>query len=473
MKNNVVFQRRSIWGTVFIIIMVLAITPSVFSQRTRVEPGFNLFSVQQDVELGSQAAQNAEKQLPMLNHKSVDDYLNRLGKRLSSYAPGEKYPYQFKCVNDSNINAFALPGGFLFINRGVIENADNEAELASVIGHEIGHVALRHGTNQVSKSQITQFPLAILGGLFGQDSIGALLTQLGAGFTVNSILLKYSRNAERQSDLIGTQILFDGNYDPKYVADFFEKLDAGGRGTDFFSSHPHPENRIEKINQEISKLGYRSGRRVNNSTEFDRIKSLVKSLPPAPKSNQTGELAPSGEGTTRSEGMDTGEARPAAPSSQFRGFFSEYIRLRYPENWKVFGHEREFTLTPDGGILNANDDSAIAYGVSVTVYDIPETDRAGIDLEEATSRLMEGLRRSNPSMRLIRDRGRIRVDGRRALSAVYENASPLEGREIDWVVTVMRPEGLTAFIFVAPEQDYEDYVRTFEKILDSIDFTNR
>lgn len=459
-------------GIIFFVILLSSLAPNVFGQRTRIDPAWSLFSVQQDIELGRKVALDAEKQLPMLSDKRVDDYLNRLGLKLAAYAPGGDYPYQFRCVNDSGINAFALPGGFLFINRGIIENADNEAELAGVIGHEIGHVALRHGTNQASKSQLAQFPLAIIGGLFDENSAGAVLAQLGAGFAVNSVLLKYSRDAERQADIIGTQILFDANYDPKYMAEFFEKLDTGGRGTDFFSSHPNPDNRMAKIRTEIAKLGRRSGSRVNNSSEFTSIKALVKSLPPAPKANPATGEQPSGGGASQPAATAPGESGPPAPSSRFRRFYSEYVRLQYPDNWKVFGHDRDFSLTPEGGTVRSDGASFIAYGASITINEISESGREGVGLEAATARLMEDLRQSNPSMRLVRNQSRIRVDGKQGLSAVYRNASPLGGNEIDWVVTVMRPEGLTALIFIAPEKDYSRYQRTFEKILDSIDFKN-
>jgi len=293
-------NKRWMLQAVSVGLLILLASPFVYGQRTRLKPGFNLFSVQQDVELGRNVAQDAEKKLPMLNNARVDDYLNRLGRKLAGYAPGEKYPYQFKCVNDSSINAFALPGGFLYINRGVIEAADNEAELAGVVGHEIGHVALRHGTNQASKAQVYQAPLAILGGVLGGDSMGAYLAQLGAEFAVSSVLLKYSRDAERQADLIGTQILFDTNYDPIYMANFFEKLEAGKRGTDFFSSHPHPENRMDHINVEISKLGSYSRSRVNDTREFRDIKRLLKSLPAAPEQGEVQTRTSSGEQGTPS-----------------------------------------------------------------------------------------------------------------------------------------------------------------------------
>jgi predicted Zn-dependent protease len=168
----------------------------------------------------------------MLNNRRVDDYLNGLGKRLAGYAPGEKYPYQFKCVNDAGINAFALPGGFLFVNRGTIEAADNEAELAGVIGHEIGHVALRHGTNQASKAQPAQVLLAILGGTLGNKSTGRL-AQVEPALAVNSVLLKYSRmmNARR----IDGGNPYDAGYQPSHSGIFKA---SRGRGIDFFSSIP-------------------------------------------------------------------------------------------------------------------------------------------------------------------------------------------------------------------------------------------
>jgi len=463
-------NRQLLFLTAVMALIILTV-PSVYAQRTILEPGFNMFSVAQDVELGEELSKDAEDQLPMLNNAQVDDYLNRLGKKLAMYAPGAEYPYQFKCVNDDTINAFALPGGFLFINRGVIEAADNEAELAGVIGHEIGHVALRHGTNQASKAQLAQAPLAILGGLFGNDSTGAALAQLGAGFAMNSILLKYSRDAERQADLIGTQILFDAHYNPKYMAEFFEKLDTGGSGTDFFSSHPNPGNRMEKINVEISRLGRPAGRVSNDSREFRNIKRLVKSLPPAPNSGTGQDQASSQNDSTQPEQQTARRGTtPPVPSSRFRGFFSEYLRLRYPDNWKVFGQDMEFTLSPSGGIIRSGESSAMAYGASVSITPVDNQGRSDLSLEEATKLLMDNLQRTNPSMRLIRDEKRIKIDGRRGLLRIYENKSPAGGREINWVATVMHTEGLVAFVFVVPEQDYGDYRNTFEKILDSVDF---
>ena len=234
-------------AVVLAVALALVPAPLAWADRTQLKPGWNMFSPQQDVEVGQQVSSEAEQQVPMLNDSRVDNYLNNLGRRLAAKAPGDKFPYTFKVVNDRAINAFALPGGHVYINRGVIEAADNEAQLAGVMAHEISHVALRHGTNQASKASAAQMPLAILGGLLGSNSTGAALAQLGAGFAVNSILLKYSRTAESQADLMGTQILYDSGYDPRAMAQFFEKIqaeDKGGQPSEFFSHHPNPDNRI-------------------------------------------------------------------------------------------------------------------------------------------------------------------------------------------------------------------------------------
>jgi len=267
---------------VAVAVLSLILAPAAQADRTQLKPGWNMFSPQQDVEVGQQVSRDAERQVPMLNDSRVDNYLNNLGHRLSAHAPGYKFPYTYKAVNDRGINAFALPGGPVYINRGVIEAADNEAQLAGVMAHETSHVALRHGTNQASKASAAQMPLAILGGMLGSNSTGAVLAQLGAGFAVNSILLKYSRTAESQADIVGTQILYDSGYDARAMAQFFEKIqaqDKGGHPVEFFSSHPSPDRRTERVNEEVDKLGgARSGSKTN-SREFDDIKRYIQSLP--------------------------------------------------------------------------------------------------------------------------------------------------------------------------------------------------
>ncbi len=446
-----------------LLLLSFVTAPFAFAQRTRLKPGMNFFSPQQDVELGRQVSQDAEKKIVMLNNQRVDDYLDRLGKRLAGVAPGEKYPYQFKCVNDASINAFALPGGFLYVNRGTIEAADNEAELAGVIGHEIGHVALRHGTNQASKSYLAQAPLAILGTFMGNNSVPAILAQVGTSFAASSILLKYSRDDERQADLMGAQILYDAGYDPRYVAQFFEKLDSKGRGSDFFSSHPNPDNRIQNINTEIRRLGSIPDNAVNDTREFQNIKNLLRSLPPAPKADEN-QPRTSGPRRTR---------QPDLPSDTYQTFRGSNVSLRHPDNWKAYQKDQKLTLAPDGGIVSNDNSSALAYGVIMEVFAPDGGNRSNRTLQDATNQLIESLRSSNAAMRISKDQGQVRVGGKSALSKILTNDSPLGGRETDWLVTVLRPEGLLYFVFAAPEQEFADYQSAFQQILNSVRFSGQ
>src|SRR5438093_8983400 len=182
-------------SSILALTLALALSAQADS-RTQLKPGWNLFSPEQDVEMGRGVAKQAESQLSLLNDRQAVTYIDAVGKQLAAHAPGgKKYPFQFKIVNDKAINAFALPGGFVYVNRGALEAADNEAQIAGVMAHEIGHVVLRHGTNQATKAQLTQAPLAILGGVLGNSGVAQIISQIG-GFAAGSILLRYSRDAE-------------------------------------------------------------------------------------------------------------------------------------------------------------------------------------------------------------------------------------------------------------------------------------
>ena len=213
----------------------------------RVQPsrGFDMFSSQEEVQAGQQASEQVSKQLPVLPDSSpVTQYVERLGTQLAAHAPGEKWRYSFHVVNQKEINAFALPGGPVYVNLGTIQAADNEAELAGVMAHEISHVVQRHGTRAASKQMMAQLPLSILGGLMGSGALSQM-AQLGISFGVGSYFLKNSRQAESEADLLGTDIMYDTGFNPHAMADFFEKIEkeGGAGGPQFLSDHPNPGNR--------------------------------------------------------------------------------------------------------------------------------------------------------------------------------------------------------------------------------------
>jgi len=267
---------------VFVAVAALAQGP------TKLKPGFNLFSKQQDIQLGQETAAEVRKQVTTIKDPTLTAYVNTVGKRLmaSQEATASGFPFTFEVVADPSINAFALPGGPMFINTGLLRAVDNEAQLAGVMGHEMSHVILRHGTNQASKANLIELPAMLAGQMAGSGGMMGQLTQLGIGLGTNSVLLKFSRTAESQADLMGSHLMAEAGYDPIELARFFDKLNAGGgsQAPEFLSDHPNPGNREKTIAQEAARLpqqnyGYETGR-------FQQMKKVVATIhepPPKPK----------------------------------------------------------------------------------------------------------------------------------------------------------------------------------------------
>jgi predicted Zn-dependent protease len=277
--------KKLLFGAALIFLTALAV--SMVAAELNFRPGFNLFNVDQDVQVGKENATQVDKQLPILNDAIATGYINDLGKRLSTFAPDNQpqYVWQFKVVNSRDINAFALPGGYIYVNRATIESADDEAELAGVIAHEEGHVVLRHGTHQASESMLVKAPLAILGGFFGQSgSLMGTLAQYGIGFGVQSIMLHNSRSMESQADSVGTYVLYQAGYDPHAMAQFFQIIEEKypQRTIQFLSDHPNPGNRIKAVDEEIPELGPPK-KWVTDNPRFHAVKNHVLSLAPAPQ----------------------------------------------------------------------------------------------------------------------------------------------------------------------------------------------
>jgi hypothetical protein len=444
-----------------ILVLAIALTAYAADNRTRLKPGFNLFSSQQDVEMGRESAKEAERELQIVNDRQATSYIDSLGRQLASHAPGEKYPFQFKIVNDSAINAFALPGGFVYVNRGAIDAANDEAQIAGVMAHEIGHVVLRHGTHQVSKAYLAQAPLAILGGVLGSNSIGSVLTQLGVSLGLNAYFLKNSRDAETQADLMGTQILYDSGYDPRAMVEFFEKIQAEskGRAVQFFSDHPNPENRISNVQHEIERLGGAPRNARQDSQNFHSVKSSLASMPAPRKAARPG--------TTRRSTDNRGGGAPQAPSTRVTTYSGQDLQLRYPDNWRQFGQGNALTIAPDGGIINGS----LAYGMMIATFDADYHGQGRISLGDATDQLLSDLQRSNSGMRIMRSHESVRVGGRQGYLTQASNQSPAGGRENDWIITTLDSDGLLYyFVGVAPQSDFNLYSQAFEDIIDSVKF---
>jgi predicted Zn-dependent protease len=270
-------MRRYLTGGILLTVVLLA-------QVRDPKPGFNLFSKDQDIQLGKETAAQVEKESEVVTDPALQNYISGVGRRLTSSKRASDFPYFFKVVNDESVNAFALPGGPMYIHTGLIKAADNEGQLAGVMAHEISHVALRHGTNQVSKANLVQIPAVLAGKAAGGGLLGGL-ANLGVGLGANSLLLKFSRSAESQADYNGTLILSDAGYNPIEMARFFEKLAAEGPKrtgvATFFSSHPDPGNRMQAVQDLIRQLPQREYRN-GDAAAFQQVKAAVGRLP-APK----------------------------------------------------------------------------------------------------------------------------------------------------------------------------------------------
>ncbi len=440
--------------------LLLALASLVWGQQRELKPGFNLFSKQQDIQLGREGASQIERQVTLARNAELNDYVVRIGRRLASQPQADQYPYSFKVVHDSNINAFALPGGPTYINTGLIAAAENEGQLAGVMAHEIGHVALRHGTNQASKANLIQLPALLAGALLGDGSLAGQLAQLGVHFGAGSLLLKYSRNAERDADLLGARMMSHAGYNPLEMARFFEKLEGEGahRGAvaQFFASHPNPGNRSKAVQEEIRYLPRRAY--DADSGQFARARQMVNDLPAAPKRGAAASI------------QDLPAGRPSGRFRQYRG---REFAFSHPDNWQTYGDRDSAMLTvaPREGLRQSRDGRMlIGYGVMVSFY-FPQ--RGGrVDLRRHTEELLRKLQQENPGMRVSSEGSRrLTVGGEAAMQTTLHSESIFAGEaEVDLLVTVQRPEGLFYMIFIAPEREYREIRDTFEQMLRSVQF---
>jgi predicted Zn-dependent protease len=234
-----------------------------------------LVSVNEEIDIGKQADQQVRQQMPELRDSQTTAYVRALGQQLSRSAPGPKYPYRFSVADYREINAFALPGGPVWVHRGVLQSATNESQVAGVLAHEIAHVAQRHAADQLTKAMIANWGLSVLGAVLG-NSGGAGAAQAAAGLLANGAFLKFSRDDEREADEVGLQIMRRAGWDGRGMIELFEILrkeqrrDPGSVEV-FFSTHPSPQDRIARLQAAVARG--RGGRR--DSRQFQSIRARL------------------------------------------------------------------------------------------------------------------------------------------------------------------------------------------------------
>jgi Zn-dependent protease with chaperone function len=474
MKNDLRFRQMVL---MWLVATALLFTPvSLLAQGTKIKAPDNKYSISDDIKLGREAAAQVEQRMPILPEgDDVDDYVEQVGQRLVNAIPREfrhsQFNYEFDVVNARDINAFALPGGPLYINRGTIEAAGSEGELAGVMAHEVAHIALRHGTAQATEAKSAKFQLpaiggAILGAIIG-GSVGSIIAQ-GTQFGLSTYFLKYSRDYERQADILGAHIMANAGYDPRDLANMFQRIErqGGGGGPEWLSSHPNPGDRYERINREARLLNVNPSRATQDTGRFNRIQAELRSRPRAPSLE---EIARNGNSATgrRYPADSRIEQRVEYPSTRYRTHTGgNLFSIQVPENWREFSDRDAVTFAPAGAFGVYQGESVFTHGAIVGVVNAQTN-----NLRQASQRYVDALLQSNPYLRQQRGFRSTRIDGNPALNTRLVGRSNVTGRtEVVTVYTTMLRNGnLFYLIGVTPQDQSQVYDRAFRTMLQSLE----
>jgi hypothetical protein len=455
--------------------------------QTRIEVPRNKYNINDDVRAGQQASQQVAQQMPILRDNYVDNYVESVGRRLVSAIPSEfqhpEFRYSFDVVDARDINAFALPGGPMYVNRGMIEAARTEGEMAGVMAHEISHVALRHATAQATETQKYQIG-SVLGQIAGAVIGGPVGGIVGAGSQIGfgAGALKYSRKYETQADILGAQIMARAGYDPNDLANMFrtiERQGGGASGPEWLSSHPNPGNRYERIRQEAAMLRVSPGGAAGNSREFQNIQARLRGMPRARTMEEiarSGQRYPTNTDTRYPDNRDTRYpddstygrgGRISTPSGRYRAQGNNVFRANIPDNWRSLGSEgNSVSFAPEGAYGQGGITHGVMFGTDREQY---------ADLQRATQQYINDLLQVNTYLRAQGRSMRTTVNGRNAFATTLVGRSPITGQnERVTIVTTMLGSGeLFYMAAVAPNNEYATYQRTFDDILRTLQLNDR
>ncbi|HEY0872515.1 MAG TPA: M48 family metallopeptidase [Vicinamibacterales bacterium] len=456
------------------VLVAVLTSAALLTGQTRVTAPKNSYTPAQDVQLGREAAAEVENQMPMLNDDRVDGYVERVGARLVDRIPAEfhhdEFRYTFDVVNLREINAFALPGGPMYAHRGMLEAAKTEGEIAGVLAHEISHVALRHGTAQASAArpyQLGQLGSAIAGAILG-GRVGAIVSE-GGQFLAGTLFLRYSREYEKQADILGAQIMARAGYDPRDMANMFRTIEkeGGGRAPEWLSNHPNPGNRAEYITREAQALRVQNP--VRNTQDFESVQARLAQMAPAPTTEEAARGATNTNTGRSPSGTSAPTGRVAAPSTRYVTYNEgDVFRIGVPSNWREMASENSVTFAPEGGYGGVNGQSVFTHGVQAGIVR-NETH----SLEDATQELVAAFARSNPQLARAGNTSRGTLGGRTALRTQLANISDATGeRERIMLYTTQLREGTLFYMLgVAPEGEWGTYQPVINRVASSIRFT--
>jgi len=466
------YPRANRWAAWAMSLAIVLMPLAVFAQ-TKIAYHSNKYKVTDDVRLGRQAAAEAEQQFPLLRDSEVNNYVERVGQRLAGAIPAEfqhpEFRYSFKVINARDINAFALPGGPMYVNRGMIEAARTEGEMAGVMAHELSHVALRHGTAQATKAQKYAIGAGIAG-ILGTILAGPTVGQM-AQLPVGVYFLKFSREYETEADLLGARIMANAGYDPRDLANVFRTLEAqGGGGGGFLSDHPSSANRYARINQEAQYLTIQRSDR--DDRQFAAVKERLRGYPRAQtmaEIQRSGQRYPNRGGDyptgDRTGYPNTPAGRVEYPSSRYRSFNQGTFTVSVPDNWRQLSEQGSVWFAPQGAYGSANGQSVFTHGVSFGMVQTRSR-----NLQQATNEFVNGLQQSSGNLRARGGYQSTSVNNRNGLLITLGNVNEATGRPevINVVTTQLRNGELFYMIAVSPDSDYGSYQNVFLNILRSV-----
>ena len=473
------FGTRTICHLRMLALLIAILAQAQFSYaRVEIVPCKNNFSPEQQIQLGQKATQQIYATMPILPDDSpITRYVQDLGQRLAAQAPGYKWPYNFHVVNEAEINAFALPGGTVFVNLGAIQAANTEAQLAGVMAHEISHVVLQHSVCNAAKQQ----KVGLLAGI-GQVAAGVILggaagqlASQGIGMTAGLGFLKMSRGAEKEADLLGVGILYDAGYDPRGMSQFFETIQAkyGEGSSQFMSDHPNPGNRTEYVDKEVASFIPKPNY-ITTTPAFSNIKQQVSRMRAySAREVSSGvwkKQSPNqavGNSVDRTVGQATSTAVDLNPAGSWKTFRGKGFSVDMPGNWEAYGNQASAMLAPAGGLARTADGGAggIIYGMLTDVY----RPQGRMDLGSALNSLLSEMSRDNQGL-VPGPQTPVTANGKSGLSVECDNSSGNNGRgEHDMIVAFQLKDGsVRYFAFVAPAPDFEKLRPAFNKMLQTL-----
>lgn len=463
------------------------------------DPGHPRISRDQQRQLGLQAAAQVYQQMPVLPDSSPEtQYIRQLGQKLvATIPPANSWPFEFHVVAQKEINAFALPGGPMFVNVGTITAAANEAQLAGVMAHEMSHVYMQHSAKQESKAEWTQGLAGLAGGILGATTGGTMgqLAQQGIQFGAQGLMLKYSRTDESQADAVGAVILYKAGYNPQALADFFKTLESQGGATppQLLSDHPNPGNRLQAIQKEIR--DWPPENYAGDSVAFQKTRQhalgvkvySAEEIAAGAKSGQWTQInhkngaAFNPSGAANSATVTPVNAKTPAspalaasvlPSQQMVASDLGPMKIERPQNWSVTMPQKKgdyVTIAPEAGITP----NGVGYGVLINAA---STGGQNLDIDQLTTELVQELQKSQG----VKPEGKaeaIDVNGIQGRSVMMQSVSPFpsaKGQQLerDWLVALPRANGVVVFfVFVAPQSEFDRFRPTFEAMLKSLQFS--